>query len=222
MNKEFNRSKINEEACSYWDYYIKTAQLTNTSIKNMSNRSIKNSTAGKKYMTKERADLLASFLEYSDERVAKIVSGNGNIKHYLTKSLMVSVMSPRSSQNYKRLADRSTVSYDNLDDDFDFTNTVIADEYDGTHDELSAIVDEALENVDEASRIVYINRYRFGISVLQQYNFSVDEDFTVRSLPDPNRKAYQTHAKDLRHTIKMIKIYMAQPHIKARIEQILY
>ena len=104
-----NRDEINKEAASHWDYLVKTAELTNTPISLMSDRTYKarkSEYAMPKGLAEEHvSDVLCTFLEKSDDKIAKIVSGTGNVKHYLTKCVMMSVMSVRSSVNYKKKAE---------------------------------------------------------------------------------------------------------------------
>jgi len=156
-----NRNEINKEASLHWDYLVDTAMMTNTPISKMSDRSVKNKMIGKKYIPKDKAelyvsDVYAQFLEKTDEQVAKIVSGDGDIKHYLTKAVMISVMSPRSSQNYVKKTQLNTVSYDNLDEDFDFINTIkdnVSDEY---KIGISKIWDDAINSLDWYSKTLFI------------------------------------------------------------------
>tara|TARA_R110002050_G_scaffold24443_2_gene65449 strand:- start:2098 stop:2730 length:633 start_codon:yes stop_codon:yes gene_type:complete len=156
-----NRIDINKEAASYWDYLVETAQKTNTPIKNMGDRSVKNKMRGKKHISLDKAelyvsDVYAQFLEKSDDQVAKIVEGNGDVKHYLTKAVMISVMSPRSSQNYKRKVESNVVSYDNLAEDFDFINKIIdegSDEYDLG---ISKIWDDAINSLGWYEKTLFI------------------------------------------------------------------
>ena len=212
-----NRNEINKEASLYWDYLVDTAMMTNTPISKMSDRSVKNKMIGKKYIPKDKAelyvsDVYAQFLEKTDEQVSKIVSGDGDIKHYLTKAVMISVMSPRSAPNYMRKSELNTVSYDNINEDFDFINNIVAP-LDGSsiNDFICSIIDEALLLVDEDSRDIYIQRYRFGVNLSAQYRCRVE------SSKDHN--AYQTMWRKLKHTVRMVKIYMSSPEVSLRIEK---
>jgi len=156
-----NRNEINKEASLHWDYLVETAMMTNTPISKMADRSVKNKMIGKKYMPKDKAelyvsDVYAQFLEKTDEQVTKIVSGDGDIKHYLTKAVMVSVMSPRSSQNYVKKTQLNTVSYDNLDEDFDFINTIKDNASDEYKIGISKIWDDAINSLDWYSKTLFI------------------------------------------------------------------
>jgi len=156
-----NRNEINKEASLHWDYLVDTAMMTNTPISKMADRSVKNKMIGKKYMPKDKAelyvsDVYAQFLEKTDEQVAKIVSGDGDIKHYLTKAVMISVMSPRSSQNYVKKTQLNTVSYDNLDEDFDFINTIKDNASDEYKIGISQIWDDAINSLDWYSKTLFI------------------------------------------------------------------
>ena len=155
-----NRLDINREAASHWDYLVETATMTNTPIKQMSNRDIKNKMRGKKHISTERAelyvsDVYAQFLEKSDDQVSKIVEGTGDVKHYLTKAVMISVMSPRSSQNYVRKTDLNTVSFDALND-FDLINTIIDEGVDEYQLGISQIWDDAINSLDWYSKTLFI------------------------------------------------------------------
>ena len=212
-----NRNNINEEAARDWDHLVKTAMLvkvTRSQIK----LGINNGGSRVRFLSRDEAelhvsDLMITFLSYSDERVAEIIN-KGSVKSYLTKSVMFMVADSKSSQNYKKKIDKATVSYDNLDEDFDFINTIIAsDEYNGNVDKISSIVDEALENVSDSAKRIYVRKYRLGVSVLKQYKYTDSE-----SIKD---QCYQTMIRELSHAVKMVKIYLSKPDVSRRIKSIM-
>jgi len=207
-----NRKAINKEASLYWDYLVDTAMMTNTPISKMADRSVKNKMLGKKYMPKDKAelyvsDVYAQFLEKTDEQVAKIVSGDGDIKHYLTKAVMISVMSPRSSQNYVKKTQLNTVSYDSLDEDFDFINTIKDYESDDYKIGISKIWDDAINSLDWYSKTLFIknrieretlteisSKYKLGRNKLWQ----TIKDAELRVIAYINSDRVQQQIKQLR------------------------
>lgn len=207
-----NRNEINREASLHWEYLVDTAMMTNTPISKMSDRSVKNKMLGKKYMPKDKAelyvsDVYAQFLEKTDEQVAKIVSGDGDIKHYLTKAVMISVMSPRSSQNYIKKTQLNTVSYDNLDEDFDFLNTIKDNASDEYKIGISQIWDDAINSLDWYSKTLFIknrieretlteisSKYKLGRNKLWQ----TIKDAELRIVDYINSDRIQQQIKQLR------------------------
>jgi hypothetical protein len=211
-----NRDEINKEAASHWDYLVKTAELTNTPISLMSDRTYKarkSEYSMPKGLAEEHvSDVLCTFLEKSDERVAKIVSGTGNVKHYLTKCVMISVMSVRSSVNYKKKAELNTVLYDSLTDRF--LEIQSNDEYDTTNNELMDIVEEALETLTEQERLLY-NEVKVKGSRATQLT-KKDMDYLVEYV-----SSYQTNLRIINHAHKKVLIYMQIPSVAKRIKTIL-
>jgi len=211
-----NRDDINKEAASHWDYLVKTAMLTNTPVSLMSDRSYK-SRKSEYQMPKGLAeehvsDILSTFLEKADSRVADIVSGTGDVKHYLTKAVMISVMSNRSNVNYKKKAELNTVLYDSLVDNF--LNLQSEDDYDNTNNDLLNIVDEALDTLSEQERLLYTEVKIKGSRA--SHLTKKDIDYLVEYV-----SSYQTNLRIINHAHKKVLIYMQIPSVAKRVETIL-
>jgi len=207
-----NRNEINREAASCWDYLVETASKTNTSIKSMSDRSVKNSMLGKKHISKEKAemyvsDVYAQFLEKSDDQVAKIISGDGNVKHYLTKAVMISVMSPRSSQNYKKKSDLNTVGFDDMID-FDVIKSIAYEGSDEYQIGISNIWNDAINSLGWYEKTLFVknrieretlteisSKYRLGRNKLWQTIKEAELDIAKYI----NSTEIQTKIKELRY-----------------------
>tara|TARA_R110002126_G_scaffold185679_2_gene334199 strand:- start:230 stop:883 length:654 start_codon:yes stop_codon:yes gene_type:complete len=211
------RSDINEQAGRLWDHLKKTAKLVNTPVNLMSSRT---------YKAKKRefsipddvaelhvSDVLATFLEKSDEKVEKIISGDGDIKHYLTKCVMTSVMSVRSAVNYKKLGDRITDSLDaplgTDDDGGTFLDYLASPIEDGVKKELLSIVHEGLIGQSESDLYIFERLCFDGIKCTEL----VKEDRVEHG--------YQKCLTIRNHLMKIILIYVATPEIKERVRQIL-
>tara|TARA_R110002126_G_scaffold289216_1_gene443811 strand:- start:193 stop:852 length:660 start_codon:yes stop_codon:yes gene_type:complete len=215
--KEFNRAAINTEAGNLWNHLRKTASLVNTPVNLMGSRSFKASkrefSLSDDVADKHVSDVLMAFLEKSDEKVKKIISGKGNVKHYLTKCVMTSVMSARSSQNYLKKVDKNSFSLDaplTADEEGStFLDYLSAPIEEGVKSELLSIVDEALIGQNELDVYIFSRITRDGVLATNLMNESRVE------------YGYQKILTVKNHMLKVVLIYVATPEIKERVRQIL-
>ena len=212
-----NRTNINNEAAACWDKLVKDARLCNTPISQMSNRAYK-PVKREFSMSEDKAnehvsDVMMTFLEKSDDKVADIVSGNGDIYNYLRKCVMMSVMSARSSVNYKKKVEKNSFSYDaNLKTDDD--GRTILDLLEAPVDcytafNLLEIVDEALVGQEELDVYIFNKVHRDGVNLKTLIK---NEDLGV---------SYQTAIRIRKSMLKIVMIYCSSDSVKARVKHIL-
>ena len=124
----------------------------------------------------------------------------------------MSVMSVRSSVNYKKKSEANTVLYDSLVDDF--MNIQIEPDYDTTNNDLMNIVDEAIGTLTEQERILY-NEVKVKGSRATHLT-KKDMDYLVDYV-----SSYQTNLRIINHAHKKVLIYMQIPSVAKRIKTIL-
>jgi hypothetical protein len=214
---EFNRKAVNEEAALCWDKLVKDARLSNTPISQMSNRAYK-PVKREFSMPEDKAlehvsDVMMTFLEKSDEKVERIVSGDGDVYNYLRKCVMMSVMSTRSSVNYKKLGERITDSYDaplKSDEDgrtiLDLLQAPV-DCY--TSFNLLEIIEEALVGQSKEDIYVFNRTCRDDIKVTE---FIKEKGIDM---------SYQTALRIKHHMTKIVMIYCSTEEVQERVKEIL-